>query len=267
MKHFCLSLLTAAALLPSEGKARDVRLSGSSTIAPVMSEIGNRFEETRPGVKVFVEAGGSGKGLADLRKGLVDMAMVSREMTPEESDLQAHVIAYDGIALVVTADNPLSSLSDDQVRAIFTGEIRNWSDLGGPDLPVVVVAKGEGRATSEVFNAYLGLTPDQIRGDLVAAENAQMIKTVSVTPGSIGYVSIGAALTDIQFGVPIKLLPLGDVPATAEEVANGTYRAVRPLNLVTLGELSADVKDLIAYSNSPEVADIIVGLTYVPVSQ
>nr|MDT9191318.1 phosphate ABC transporter substrate-binding protein [Limnospira sp. PMC 894.15] len=81
-------------------------------------------------------------------------------------------------------------------------------------------------------NDFLDLTADQISGDLVAAENAQMIKTVSATAGSIGYVSIGAALVDIEFGVAIELIGLGDIPPTAEAVADGSYEATRPLNLV-----------------------------------
>ncbi len=257
--------LLATLALSDLAQARDIRLSGSSTIAPVMLEIGKLFEASHPEIRIFVETGGSGKGLVDLRKGLVDIAMVSREMTEEEADLQSHPIAYDGIAALVPADNPLSDLSDEALRAIFTGRMRNWSELGGPDQPIVVVAKGEGRATSEVFNAYLGLTPDQIKGDLVAAENAQMIKTVSVTLGSIGYVSIGAALLDIGYGVPVKLIPLGEVPPTADHVADGSYGAVRPLNLVTQGSPPADIAELIAFSQSAEVAEIIRALTYVPV--
>jgi phosphate transport system substrate-binding protein len=265
MKRFLSVCLLATFALPDLALARDIRLSGSSTIAPVMLEIGKLYEASSPETRIFVETGGSGKGLVDLRKGLVDIAMVSREMTAEEADLQTHTIAYDGIAALVPADNPLSELSDDALRSIFTGEVRNWSELGGPDQPIVVVAKGEGRATSEVFNAYLGLTPDQIKGDLVAAENAQMIKTVSVTPGSIGYVSIGAAQLDIGYGVPVKLIALGKVAPTADHVADGSYGAVRPLNLVTNGSTSADVAGLIAFSQSPEVAEIIRALTFVPV--
>jgi phosphate transport system substrate-binding protein len=267
MKRLLPFCFVAMLALTDIADARDIRLSGSSTVAPVMLEIGKLYETTQPDIRTFVESGGSGKGITDLRKGLVDIAMVSRVMVSGEADLQAHTIGYDGIAVLVHADNPLSTLSDDSLRAIFTGKLRNWSELGGPDNPIVVVAKGEGRATAEVFNGYLGLSPDQIKSDLVAAENAQMIKTVSVTAGSIGYVSIGAAVIDIGAGAPVKLIALGPVPPTIENVAKGSYAAVRPLNLVTKGLMSDDVAALIAFSQSPQVAEIIRTLTYVPLNK
>lgn len=261
--------LTLALLLATRGAApaSDLRVTGSSTVAPVMLDVAKLFEARTPGVRVFVETGGSGKGVNDVRRGLADIAMVSRAPLPDETDLVAHTIARDGIAVVVGADNPVAALTPEQVRAIFGGAVESWSEVGGDDRPVVVVAKGEGSATSEVFNAFLGLTPDQIRGDVIAAENAQMIRTVMVTPGSIGYVSIGAALVDVGFGAPIKLIGLGAVAPTAEAVADGSYEATRPLNLVTLGEPDGLARDLIAFSRSPEVADIVTSLTFVPVRE
>ncbi|WP_420010477.1 phosphate ABC transporter substrate-binding protein [Tateyamaria sp.] len=242
-----------------------LRLTGSSTVAPVMQEITKMFEDGRD-VRTFVETGGSSKGINDLRKGLSNVAMISRALAESETELTAHTIARDGIAALAHSDVPLDVLSPDQLRAIFTGTVDNWSELGGPDQAVVVISKGEGSATSVVFNTFLGLTADKIEGDIVAAENAQMIKTVSVTPGSIGYVSIGAAIVDIEFGTPIKLLALGDVPATLENVANGSYQATRPLSLVTMGEMSAGVADLIDFSKPAAVSEIITDLSYTPVT-
>lgn len=251
----------------ADGDTR-LRLTGSSTVAPVMQEITKMFEdESDAGYRTFVETGGSSKGINDLRKGLSNVAMISRELSDSETEFTAHTIARDGIAALAHADVPLDTLSPDQLRGIFTGEIGNWSELGGPDQDVVVISKGEGSATSVVFNTFLELTADKIEGDIVAAENAQMIKTVSVTPGSIGYVSIGAAIVDIGFGTPIKLLALGEVPATLENVANGSYQATRPLSLVTMGDMSQGVSDLIAFSKSPAVSGIITDLSYTPVAQ
>ncbi|MFW8635315.1 phosphate ABC transporter substrate-binding protein [Cribrihabitans pelagius] len=245
----------------------DIRLAGSSTIAPVMLEIGKLYEAGEGKARIFVETGGSSKGIADLRKGLTDVAMVSRELKPSEADLTAHVIARDGIAALIHAENPVQEISREELRAIFTGELSNWSQAGGPDREIIVVSKGEGSATSVVLNKFLGVTADQIKGDLVAAENAQMIKTVSLTPDSIGYVSIGAAMIDISFGVPVKLIALGEVPATLENVADGSYKATRPLNLVTTGAEAAELKALVGFSKSEAVSGIIRDLSYTPVSQ
>jgi phosphate transport system substrate-binding protein len=248
-------------------ESSDLRLTGSSTVAPVMLEIAKLFERQGGKPRVFVETGGSSKGIADLRKGLSQIAMVSRPLKDSEADLTAHVIARDGIAALIHAENQVNEISKEDLRAIFTGEITNWSEVGGADRDIVVVSKGEGSATSVVLNNFLEITADQVRGDLVAAENAQMIKTVSLTPDSIGYVSIGAATVNIEFGVPIKLVPLGEVTATLENVADGSYQATRPLNLVIMGEASPDMIDLIAFSKSEAVGDIIRELSYTPVTR
>lgn len=245
-----------------------IRLSGSSTVSPVMLEISKSYEKKFQNVRVIVGSGGSGKGISDLRKGLVDIAMLSRPLNADEEDLNAHIIARDGIAVLIGADNPVSNLSREQVRAIFTGEITNWNEIaGGSNHPIVVVSKGEGSATSEVLNRYLGLKSNEIAAELVAAENAQIIKTVSSTPGSIGYVSIGGALVEIKLGAPVKLLGIGKAAPTLESIANGSYEVTRPLNLVTIGTPGQKILKLLNYSSSPDVSEIIQSLTFADVSQ
>ena len=245
----------------------DIRLTGSSTVAPVLVEISKRYEQNNGTPRVFVETGGSSKGIADLRKNLTDIAMISRPLKEEESDLVEYVIARDGIAILVHKDNPVAEISVDDLRSIFTGEITQWADVGGESQEIIVVSKGEGSATSVVLNEFLNITADQVAGEIFAAANAQMIKTVSLTPGSIGYVSIGAASVDIELGVPVKLISLGAVKATTENVANGTYLATRPLSLITYPEIEANVLALVKFSQSSVVSDIIEELAYTPVAQ
>jgi len=255
-------------LISSNASARDdIRMSGSSTVAPVMIEIVRLFEQGGDKPRVFVETGGSSRGITDLRKGLTDIAMVSRSLKASESDLVAHTVARDGIAVLVNANNPVSELSTENLKAIFTGKISNWQDVGGNDREIFVVSKGEGSATSVVLNEYLDISADQVSGDIVAAANAHMIKTLSLTPDGIGYVSIGAASVDIALGVPVKLIPLGQIPATLENVSNGSYKATRPLNLVTGSTGTKSVLDLIEFSTSAASSDSIRRLAYSPTSQ
>jgi phosphate transport system substrate-binding protein len=122
-------------------------LTGSSTVAPLAAEIAVRFETRHPGVRIDVQTGGSGKGIADARSGVADIGMASRGLKDGESDLTAHQIAADGVCLIVHQSNPITELTDEQVVGIYTGQINNWSELGGPDRPIVVVHKAEGRAT------------------------------------------------------------------------------------------------------------------------
>ena len=258
---------TLATLAPLTAAGENLRLSGSSTVAPVMLEISKLFEARDDTPRVFVETGGSSKGIADLRKGLTHIAMVSRPLKDSETDLIAYTIAHDGIAALIHADNGVSKISRDDLRGIFTGQITNWSEVGGRRRDIIVASKGEGSATSVVLNEFLDITADQVKSDLVAAENAQMIKTVSLIPDSIGYVSIGAAMTEISLGVPLKLVALGDVPATLKNVANGSYAATRPLNLVTKYDNLPDMVALIDFSKSEAASTIVSDFAYTPVTE
>ena len=145
--------LVAAVGLSACAGADGTRLviTGSSTVAPLVSELGKAYEADNPGVRIDVQTGGSSRGVADVRQGVADLGMISRELAAEEADLWGDAIALDGISLILHQDNGVSALTSDQVAAIFTGEIDNWQELGGADAPITVVNKAEGRATLEIF--------------------------------------------------------------------------------------------------------------------
>jgi phosphate transport system substrate-binding protein len=162
--------------------------------------------------------------------------------------------------------NPVDILAPDQVREIFLGNITNWSEVGGPDEDIIVISKAEGSATFVVFNDYLDLKGSDIDAAVIVGENVQMIKTVSLSDFAIGYVSIGSAEVNIEFGSPIKLISLNEAAPTVANVANGTYAPTRALNLVTKAEYGAPVQALIDYSKSAAVTDLVVDLTFAPVT-
>ena len=110
--------------------ANKLTLTGSSTVAPLALDLGKRFEKLNPGIRVDVQAGGSSRGLADARAGLADMGMVSRALKPEESDLSSYVLALDGITIILHKSNPVKALSNEQIVAIYTGQISNWKTVG-----------------------------------------------------------------------------------------------------------------------------------------
>lgn len=238
-------------------------LTGSSTVAPLAAEIGKRFEALHPGVRIDVQTGGSSRGVADARSGVADIGLVSRALKPEESDLQAHTIARDGIALIVHASNPVAALSDDQVRAIYRGEVRNWKDAGGPDRAITVVNKAEGRSTLELFLHHYALKSEQIKPSVVIGDNEQGIKTVAGNPGAIGYVSVGTAEYAATHDVPIRPLPLEGITASVASVRQQRFPLSRPLNLVTRGPPTALAKTFIEYAQSPAVHDLVEGLYFV----
>lgn len=261
--------LTALAGCGTAGGAADARrqitVTGSSTIAPLMSEIGKRFERRHPGVRVDVQTGGTSRGIADARSGLADIGMVSRPLKPDEADLHAVTIARDGICLIVHAENPVATLTESQIVGIYTGKIENWQKVGGPDGPITVVNKAQGRSTLELFTSHFGLDNRAIQADVVVGDNEQGIKTVAGNPRAIGYVSIGTAAFDRASGVPIRLLPLDGVAASVETVADGTFPLARTLNLVTPAPPRGPVKDLIDFARSAAVHDLIREQSFVPV--
>lgn len=240
-------------------------ITGSSTVAPVVAEIALQYEREHPGVRIDVQSGGSSRGVADVRSGLADIAMVSRALEGEEQALHPYPIARDGVGIILNARNPVTALSESQVGAIYRGEIRSWADVGGRDAPIVVVHKAEGRATLEVFVAHFGLDNREVQADVIVGENEQAIKTVAGSPDAIAYVSIGTAAVDIEHGLPIKLLEIGGVTTTLAHVRSGAYPIVRPLNLVTRDPAAGLARAFIDYVRSPAATAIFEAQSFVQV--
>jgi len=258
------SLLTLAACGPAGAGHQDkLVVTGSSTVAPLMAEIGKRYESLQ-GVRVDVQTGGSSRGIADARQGLADIGMVSRALGDAESDLAGFAIARDGICLIVHRDNPVAELDERQTIDVFTGKIRRWSAVGGGDAPITVVNKAQGRSTLELFLSHYRLEAEDIAASVIIGDNQQGIKTVAGNPDAVGYVSIGAAETAAENGVPIRLLPMDGVAASRESVRDGTFPLSRPLTLVVRGEPSPRARELIDFARSPAVHDLVRELSFVP---
>jgi len=246
----------------SQGQTR-LSITGSSTVAPLMSEIAKRYEAAHSGTRVDVQTGGSSRGIADVRRKVADIGLVSRGLYESESDLIAHTIAFDGIAVIVHRDNPLEDLSSDLIRAIYLGQHSNWKELGGKDQPIVVVSKAAGRSTLDLFLKFFSLNSQKIKSSVIIGDNAQGLKTVAGHPGAIGYVSIGAALVESSLGAPVRLLGLNSIPPTMKQIRAGRFPLIRPLNLVTLADSEKHVMDFIAFARSPAVKDLIEEFSFV----
>lgn len=241
-------------------------LTGSSTVAPLVTEIARRFEERHPNVRIDVQTGGSGKGIADARMGVADIGMASRALKPDEADLTAHQIAADGVGLIVHSSNPIKELTAEQVISIYTDQIQNWKDVGGDEDEITVVHKAEGRATLEVFLNHFSIDNTTVKANVIVGENEHGIKTVAGTENAIGYVSIGTAEADIAAGVPIRLLPLGGAEASTATVASGEFPMSRPLNLITTDAPSSLAMEFIRFCRSPEVHDLVRSQYFVPIT-
>jgi phosphate transport system substrate-binding protein len=241
-----------------------VTVSGSSTIAPLMVEIGKRFEAQHPDVRVDVQAGGTSRGIQDARSGLAAIGMASRSLHTDEQDLTPFTIAQDGIAMIVHASNPLAGISSEQVVALYSGRFGDWSELGGAAGQVVKVHKAEGRSTLELFLKHFKLANSTVRPDLVIGDNQQGIKSVAGNPQAIGYVSIGSAEYEVKLGAAIKLLALDGQAASTAALLAGEYPLSRELNLVVHGEPDANTRALLAFAQSSEVADLVQQHAFIP---
>jgi phosphate transport system substrate-binding protein len=241
-------------------------ITGASTLAPLIGEIGKRFESLHPKVRIDVQSGGSSRGVADARQGLADIGMVSRAMKDDERDLSAFPVARDGVCPILHQENPVQALTDEQIVEIYTGKISNWKLVGGKDAPITVVNKADGRSTLEVFLQYFKLKNSDVKAQVVIGDNEQGVKTVAGNPHAIGYVSIGTAEYDAIHGVPIKLLPIGGVAASTENVRTGVFPLSRPLHLVTRTTPSGLAKAFIEYAQSKAVHDLISQQYFVPLA-
>lgn len=231
-------------------------VTGSSTLYPLMTDIVQRFESASPGVKVELGSGGSGKGIADLRAGTADIAMVSRQLLENERDLFAFPLCRDGAAIVVHRSNPLNGLRSQQLAALLTGAASDWKQLGARPGAVRLAWRTEGQAIPELLLNQLKLRPEQIRSHTIIFENADAIAFVAGDRNAVTVAALGVAERGVKSGLAIKLLAYEGVPASTRAVRDHTYPLSRPLTLVTRTPPKGLAKRLIDYAGSRAMADL-----------
>ena len=223
---------------PSEELSGQIQIAGSTTVQPLAEVLAEAFMADNPDVTIEVQGGGSSVGVTSAGEGTVAIGNASRNVKESEfeefPDLQVYTIAFDGIAIVSNPDLELPSLTIDQVKAIFAGEITNYSEVGGPDAEIVVVSREEGSGTRAAFEELVmefGDSEAVITEDAILQQsNGQIRTTVSTTPNTIGYLSFGF-LDD-----SVNTVAIDGVEPSVANVKNETYPIFRPLNMLTNGE-------------------------------
>jgi len=252
------------AVVEEEVLSGQLQLAGSTTVQPLAEVLAESFMEANPDVVIEIQGGGSSVGVTSAGDGTVAIGSASRAIKDSEMetypDLNVYTIAYDGIAVIVNPELDIPTLSVEQVRAIFSGSITNFSEVGGPDAEIVVVSREEGSGTRAAFEELV-LTYKDANGEsitdpitenaLLQQSNGQISTVVSTTPNTIGYLSFGY-LSDAVKGVAIDTI----VP-TVENVKNGTYSIFRPLNLLTNGEAQGLAKAFIDFILSDAGQEIV----------
>ena len=256
---------------PSSEPSQNVELSGtvvtlgSTSMEKVMNTLAEQFGIDHKGVTVSVEGGGSGAGVEAASNGTADIGLASRALkdTEKANGLAETVLALDGIAIIVNAENPVADLTVEQIAKIFTGEIKNWSELGGADLEIACIGREAGSGTRDGFESITGTTDACVLNQELTSTGA-VIEAVRGNAQAIGYASLSSA--EGQDG--IKLITVGGVACTEETVKDGTYEIQRPFVLVTKegAELSDVAQAFFDWATSADAADLIRGAGAVPVA-
>lgn len=216
--------------IPLSGR---VTFAGSTSLQPLVAKQGEAFRALYPDVVLEIAAGGSVVGIQAAHDGTVDIGMASRGLSAEEAaGLNLHQVAVDVIAVVVHEDNPVETLTLEQLQGIYLGEIENWSQVGGHDQSIIVVTREENSGTRGAFDS-IALHKQAPAAPLLktAITAGDAAATVKGDAGAIGYVGFG----NLEEG--IKLLAINGVLPSSETVRDGSYPLARPLYLLT-GSLS-----------------------------
>ena len=231
-----------------------VSTDGSTSMEKVIGALGEAFEAANDGVTVTYNPTGSGSGITAVSEGRCDIGLSSRALKDEEKSqgLQETVLAYDGIAIIVNPENPVTDLSLDQIAKIYTGEITNWKEVGGNDAEIVLIGREAGSGTRDGFESITGTEEAcQYRQELTST--GDVITTVSQNPDAIGYASL-AALKDT-----VKAVSVDGITASEATVKDGTYKVQRPFVLVTKEgtALSETAQKFFDYATSADAAEVI----------
>ena len=240
-----------------------VSTDGSTSMEKVIGGLGEMFMEMNDGVSFTYNPTGSGTGIKAVAEGRCDIGLSSRFLKDEEKaqGLVESVLAYDGIAVIVNPENSVADLTIQQIAAIFTGEISNWSDLGGNDAEIVLIGREAGSGTRGGFEEIVDVEDKCLyRQELTST--GDVITAVSQNPGAIGYASL-ASVKDT-----VKAVNVGGVAPSEETVKNETYAIQRPFVLVTMEgtELNAAAQAFFDYALSAEANEVIAAAGVVPAS-
>ena len=231
-----------------------VATDGSTSMEKVIGALSESFMAANGGVTVNYNPTGSGSGITAVQEGTCDIGLSSRALKDEEkaAGLKETVLAYDGIAIIVHPDNPVSDLTLEQIAKLYTGEITNWKDVGGNDAEVVLIGREAASGTRDGFESITG-TKDACQYRQELTSTGDVITAVSQNPDAIGYASL-ASIKDT-----VKALNVGGVTPSEATVKDGSYLVQRPFVLVTVEgkALSPAAQAFFDYALSADAASII----------
>jgi phosphate transport system substrate-binding protein len=222
-------------------------------------KLAEAFKAKNSDVNIIIQGGGSSVGIKSANDGTVDIGAASRDLKEGEPNLVKHLLARDGIAIITHPSNPVSGLTKEQVKNIFAGNITNWSQVGGANKDIDVVAREEGSGTRTAFEEMV-MGNVLIRSDAILQPSNGAVRTaVSSDSQAIGFLSFG------YIDNSVKALAIGGIAATEENAKSGSYPIVRPLYFLTKEQPTGLVKDFFDFCTGTEGQKIVVEEGYISI--
>ena len=243
-----------------------VSTNGSTSMEKVIGALSEQFMADNSGVSVTYDPTGSGAGIEAASNGSADIGLASRALKDEEKagGLTETVVALDGIAVIVNAGSKVEDLSVEQIAKIFTGEITDWSEVGGEAGKISCIGREAGSGTRDGFESITG-TRDACKLDQELTSTGGVIEAVAGNVNAIGYASLSA----VEGKATVKAVTVGGVACTEETVLDGSYAIQRPFVLVTKTDasLSTAAQAFFDYATSTAANDLIKAAGAVPVAK
>ena len=241
----------------------NVATGGSTSMKNVIAALTEGFAEVEPGVTVSYDPTGSGAGITGATDKTLDIGLSSRALKDDEkADVDGTTIALDGIAIIVNNASKVENLTVDQLKQMFTGEITNWSEVGGDDGEIVLIGREAGSGTRDGFESIVDVKDSCKYAQELTATGA-VISAVEANPLAIGYASLSAV------GDTVKMVTVGGVECSEETVKDGSYEVQRPFVFVTNKSvtLSEQAQAFFDFATSADAADLIRTAGAVPVNE
>jgi phosphate transport system substrate-binding protein len=264
-----LLIALLAFVIPWSASARDVTVSGSSTVMPLAEAAAEVFNVQQKDYMVTVSAGGTGAGILGIAERKNDIAMASREVTGDErqrfgDSFEEFLVGLDGISLAVSDEICLAGvkgLSRQQVRDIYSGNITNWKELGGPDAEIYVISREEGSGTRDNFNEIvLGSKDAEMMGvDTVAFGGAEVKTAISGSDKAIGYLGFN------YLGDGVAGIAFNGVMPNYENIKLDLYELHRHLYFYTFGKPASGAQAFIDFVQGPQGQKIAAEEGFIPV--
>ncbi len=248
---FLLFLLVVSMTMGCQRSKAGITVAGSTSVEPFAELLAEEYMIRHPGSHIYVQGGGSTAGIEAVKTHAAHIGMSSRSLMAEEKGLYAVTIARDAIAIIVHPKNPILDLSLSQIRQVFSGKIKNWSEVGGHSRPIVLVTREEGSGTREAFQKMVMEKEEISLESLVQDSNGAIRQVVAGDPNAIGYISLGLV------NEKVKALKISGVEPNLKNIVYGRYRLVRPFLFVFNGSPKGEAHSFLEFVLSPEAQELL----------